>query len=217
MAPGLVGIITCGARHAFFLSSPPDHCLQRHRHEAECGDTVNPRQRFSGGVIEMVARINRRQLLVAAGAGAVGTAAALGAAPLRALAAEVEDGGGVEGSWYISVKVASPSPASFDATSAFAKGGAFTRIDGRTNAPAVGTWKRAKGGGIVFSNILFNFTAGVLPSPASRNGVIVGNFAAHVAADGTLVGTFTAHGDLGLTGFSRAGTFTGTRIEAVGP
>jgi hypothetical protein len=113
--------------------------------------------------------------------------------------------------------VTSPSPATFDATYAFAKGGAFTRIDGRTNAPAVGTWKNAEDGGIVFSNILFNFNAGVLPSPASRNGAIVGNFAAHVAADGKLVGTFTAHGILGLTGFSRAGTFTGTKIEAVGP
>ncbi|HEV3102902.1 MAG TPA: hypothetical protein VG426_11280 [Candidatus Dormibacteraeota bacterium] len=165
----------------------------------------------------MGASINRRQLLVAAGAGAVGTAAALGAAPLKALASEGEDEAGVEGSWYITVKVTSPSPASFDATYGFAKGGVFTRIDGRTNAPAVGTWKRAKGGGIVFSNLLFNFNAGVLPSPASRNGAIVGNFAAHVASDGTLVGTFTAHGVLGLTGFSRAGTFTGTRIEAAGP
>jgi hypothetical protein len=165
----------------------------------------------------MGTRISRRQLLVAAGAGAAGTAAALGAAPLRAFASEDEEGRGVEGSWYISVKVTSPSPASFDATYAFAKGGAFTRIDGRTNAPAVGTWKQAKGGGIVFSNILFNFNAGVLPSPTSRNGAIVGNFAAHVAADGTMVGTFTAHGTLGLTGFNRAGTFTGTRIEAVGP
>jgi hypothetical protein len=81
----------------------------------------------------------------------------------------------------------------------------------------VGTWKRAEDGGIDFSNILFNFNAGALPSVASRNGAIVGNFAAHVAVDGTLVGTFTAHGILGLTGFSRAGTFTGTKIEAVGP
>jgi hypothetical protein len=165
----------------------------------------------------MRASINRRQLLVGAGAGALGTAAALGAAPLSALAAEEEDGRGVEGSWYITVQVTSPSPASFDTTYAFAKGGVFTRIDGRTNAPAVGTWKRAEGGGIVFTAILFNFNAGVLPSPTSRNGAILANFAAHVAANGTLVGTFTAHGILGLTGFSRAGTFTGTRIEAVGP
>jgi hypothetical protein len=166
----------------------------------------------------MGASINRRQLLISAGVGAAGAAAALGAAPLKALASDGEEKGDVEGSWYVSIQVTSPpNLPSFDATYAFAKGGVFTRIDGRTNAPAVGTWKRADGGGIVFSNILFNFTAGALPSPASRMGAIVGNFAAHVAADGTLVGTFTAHGTLGLVGFSRAGTFTGTRIEAVGP
>jgi hypothetical protein len=113
----------------------------------------------------MRASINRRQLLVGAGAGALGTAAALGAAPLGALASEVEEGGGVEGSWYVSVTVTSPSPASFDTTYAFANGGVFTRIDGRTNAPALGTWKRAEGGGIVFSAILFNSTPERFPAP----------------------------------------------------
>ena len=165
----------------------------------------------------MKARINRRQLLVGAGAGAVGAAAALGAAPLTALAAEDDGGGDLLGSWHVSVQVTSPSPASFDVLYAFARGGVFTRIDGRSNAPSVGTWKAAENGGIVFSAISFNFNAGVMPSPASRDGAILGNFAAHVAADGTLQGTFTAQGLLGLTGFSRAGTFTGTRIEAVGP
>jgi hypothetical protein len=37
-----------------------------------------------------------------------------------------------------------------------------------------------------------------------------------VTADGKLAGTFTAEGIPPLT-FNRAGTFTGTRIEAVGP
>jgi hypothetical protein len=169
----------------------------------------------------MGARINRRQLLVGLGAGAAGTAAALGAAPLTALAAETDNEGDVVGSWYITVHVTSPASAvtTFDALYAFAKGGVFTRIDGRTNAPAVGTWKRASGGGIVFANLLFNFNAGVLPSVASRNGAIAGNFAAHVKEDGTMEGTFSAHGTLGMTppGFMRAGTFTGTKIEAVGP
>src|SRR3982074_796487 len=91
--------------------------------------------KFNGGVVEMGASINRRQLLVRAGAGALGTAAALGAAPLQVLASDGEDGGGVEGSWYISVQVTSPTPATFDATYGFGKGGVFTRIDGRTNAP----------------------------------------------------------------------------------
>jgi hypothetical protein len=164
----------------------------------------------------MGARINRRQLLVGLGAGAAGAAAALGAAPLRALASEGEETGDVEGSWWVTVQVASPNAGTFDVLYAFGEGGVFTRIDGRTNGSSVGTWKRAKGGGIVFSNILFNFPIGVLPSPASRNGAILGKFAAHVTADGKLVGTFTAEGIPPLT-FNRAGTFTGTRIEAVGP
>jgi len=165
----------------------------------------------------MKSRINRRELLVGAGAAAVGAAAALGAAPLTALASEDEERGDLLGSWHVNVQVTRPSPASFDVLYAFARGGVFTRVDGRSNAPSVGTWKPAQNGGIVFSAISFNFNAGVMPSPASRDGAILGNFAAHVAADRTLVGTFTAEGILGLTGFSRAGTFTGTRIEPVGP
>ena len=161
--------------------------------------------------------ISRRQLLVGAGAGAVGAAAALGATPLVALASDDDQSKNVEGSWHVRVQVTSPSPASFDVLYAFAAGGVFTRIDGRSNAPSVGTWKRAGDRGIVFSAISFNFNAGVLPSPTSRDGAILGKFAAHVAADGTLRGTFSAEGILGLTGFFRAGTFTGTRIEAVGP
>jgi hypothetical protein len=167
----------------------------------------------------MGTRINRRQVLLGLGAGAAASAVALTAAPQGALASETEGIGDVEGSWYITAHVTSPSTAvaTFDALYAFASGGVFTRIDGRNNAPSVGTWKRAQGGGIVFGNILFNFPMGVVPTAASRNGAIAGNFAAEVKTDGTMAGTFTAHGILGLTGFSRAGTFTGTRIEAVGP
>jgi hypothetical protein len=169
------------------------------------------------GSRETTAGINRRQLLIGAGAGAAGAAVALGAAPLNVLASEGEEDVDVQGSWHVNVEVTSPSPSSFDVLYAFARGGVFTRIDGRSNAPSVGTWKRTQDGEIVFSAISFNFNAAVLPSPASRNGAILGKFAAHVAPDGTLQGTFTAEGILGLTGFSRAGTFSGTRIEAVGP
>ena len=160
--------------------------------------------------------ITRRQLLVGAG-GAIGTAAAFGAMPLEASAAADRERRGVEGSWYVSVHITSPAGLpDFDVVYGFAKGGVFTRIDGRANfpnVPAIGTWKPGEDGGIVFSNILFNFSG----SPPTRNGAIVGNFAARVTAEDKLVGTFTAHGVLGLNGFSRAGTFSGTRIEAVGP
>lgn len=116
----------------------------------------------------------------------------------------------VEGGWYITVDVTEPSPSTFDALYTFAVGGAFTRIDGRNNAPALGTWKRTDDGEIVFSAILFNFVAGV------RTGYILGKFRARVV-DGTLTGTFAAEG-IGIPGFlPRSGTFTGTRIVAEEP
>jgi hypothetical protein len=154
--------------------------------------------------------INRRQLLIRAGAGALGTAAAAGFAPTVVHGQEQGQDEGVEGGWYISVEVTQPAPATFDALYAFGKGGSFTRIDGRNNAPALGTWKRAEDGAIVFRALLFNFVAGV------RTGFIDGKFIAHVV-DGTLVGTFTAEGH-GIPGFlPRIGTFTGTRIAPEAP
>lgn len=135
-------------------------------------------------------------------------AAAIATAPSKVFAG-ADDGNRVEGSWYITVNV-TETGATFDATYAFAKGGVFTRIDGRNNAPAVGTWKYTDDGRIVFSNILFNFTNGV------RNGAIAGKFSAQVV-NGTMTGTFVADGILGLTNFHRSGTFTGTPIVAEGP
>jgi len=154
--------------------------------------------------------INRRQLLIGAGVGAFGTVTAVGRAAPGVFAEEQGGDEQVEGSWYITVEVTQPSPATFDALYGFAKGGVFTRIDGRNNAPAVGTWKRAEDGAIIFSNILFNFVAGV------RTGYITGKFTARVV-DGTLIGTFTAEGH-GIPGFlPRSGTFTGTRIVPEAP
>jgi hypothetical protein len=159
--------------------------------------------------------LNRRELMIAAGIGAIGTAAAVGATPATVFARDENDG--VEGSWYVNVQVTKPSGLpGFDTLYGFAKGGVFTRIDGRTNAPALGTWKHTGENGIIFSALLFNFPGGVVPTPATRNGAIMGNFAARVV-DGTLTGTFTADGTLGLSGFHREGTFSGTRIAAVGP
>ena len=147
-------------------------------------------------------------LLLGAGIGAIRTASAV--KPAQAAGSNAGEDDRVEGSWYISVQVTEPSPATFDALYGFAKGGVFTRIDGRNNAPALGTWQRTEDGTIVFSNILFNFTTGV------RAGYITGKFAARVV-DGSLTGTFTAEGH-GIPGFlPRSGTFTGTRIAAEAP
>jgi hypothetical protein len=136
------------------------------------------------------------------------SAVTIGTAPTMVFA-QADDSNRVEGSWYVTVNV-TETKATFDATYAFAKGGAFTRIDGRNNAPAVGTWKYTDDGRIVSTFILFNFTAG------ARNGAIIATNSARVL-DGTMTGTFTADGILGLTGFHRSGTFTGTPIVAEGP
>jgi hypothetical protein len=118
---------------------------------------------------------------------------------------EVAENERIEGSWYVSVQVTEPSPATFDALYGFADGGVFTRIDGRNNAPALGSWRRGDDGQIVFSARLFNFVNGV------RVGYIDGQFSARVV-DGTLTGTFTAEGN-GIPGFlPRSGSFTATRI-----
>ena len=116
----------------------------------------------------------------------------------------------VQGSWYITVQVEQPSPDTFDALYGFADGGVFTRIDGRNNAPALGTWRRGDDGQIVFTARLFNFVNGV------RVGYIDGQFSAQIV-DGALVGKFAAVGT-GIPGFlPRSGTFTGTRITPEPP
>ena len=157
----------------------------------------------------MASPINRRQLLIRAGVSTVGTAAVVGRAP-AVFGQEQAEGDVVEGGWYITVQVTPPFSATFDALYGFGEGGVFTRIDGRNNAPALGTWKRTEDSGIVFSNILFNFVNGV------RTGFITGKFFARVA-DGAMTGTFTAEGH-DIPGFlTRIGTFTGTRIVPEAP
>ena len=92
----------------------------------------------------MTTSINRRQLLIGAGVGAIGAAAVVGRTPAAVLAEEQGEDERVDGGWHVTVEVTQPSPATFDALYGFAEGGVFTRIDGRNNAPAVGTWKRAE-------------------------------------------------------------------------
>jgi hypothetical protein len=127
-----------------------------------------------------------------------------------------EENSQIEGSWYVTVHVTEPpNLPDYDALYAFATGGVFTRIDGRNNAPGVGTWKHTSGHHIVFSSFLFNFAPDALPSPATRNGAILAVLDASVI-DGKMTGTFEGFGVLGLNGFFRAGTFTGTRISPEG-
>src|SRR5438105_7413672 len=92
-----------------------------------------------GLVTETRTCLNHRGL-ISAGVGAVLALAVMGTMPAALFAQEQDQQ--VEGSWYITIDVEVPSPATFDALYGFARGGVFTRIDGRNNSSALGTWKQ---------------------------------------------------------------------------
>jgi hypothetical protein len=150
--------------------------------------------------------IGRRQLLVGMGAGSLGAVAALGAGITPVLAKESE--APVEGSWQAVIHIEKPTAnvATFPSMFGFARGGVFSRVDGRDNAPSLGTWKHSEAG-IVFQRIEYQFSGGVLVRTVN---VLA---AAEVHGD-SMSGTFT-----GLVGgsFFRSGSFTATRVPAIGP
>ena len=150
--------------------------------------------------------IGRRQLLAGMGAGTVGAVAALGAGMTPALADESE--ARVEGSWQALIHIERPADkaATFPAMLGFARGGVFSRVDGRDNAPSLGTWKHSEAG-IVFQRIEYQFSAGVLV----RTVTVLS--AAKVHGD-SMSGTFTG---LVAGQFFRSGSFTATRVPAQGP
>ena len=150
--------------------------------------------------------IGRRQMLVGMGAGTLGAVAALGAGVTPVLAKDSEER--VEGSWQAVIHIEKPAAnaATFPAMLGFARGGVFSRVDGRDNAPSLGTWKHSEAG-IVFQRIEYQFSAGVLLRTVNVLSV------AKVDGD-SMSGTFT-----GLVGgsFFRSGSFTATRVPAKGP
>jgi hypothetical protein len=150
--------------------------------------------------------IGRRQLLAGMGAGTLGAVAALGAGMTPVLAKESE--ARVGGSWQAIIHIEKPTDKAltFPAMFGFAKGGVFSRVDGRDNAPSLGTWKHSEAG-IVFQRIEYQFSSGVLVRTVSVLS------AAKVDGD-SMSGTFI--GSVAGT-FFRSGTFTATRVPAQGP
>jgi hypothetical protein len=150
--------------------------------------------------------IGRRQLLAGMGAGTLGAVAALGAGmtPVLANGSEAR----VEGSWQAVIHIEQPpdKTATFPAMFGFAGGGVFTRVDGRDNAPSLGTWKHSEAG-IVFQRIEYQFLADVF----QRTVTVLS--AAEVDGDsmsGTFIGSVAGK-------FFRSGSFTATRVPAQGP
>jgi hypothetical protein len=114
----------------------------------------------------------------------------------------------VEGSWQAVIHIEKPTvnAATFPAMFAFAGAGVFSRVDGRDNAPSLGTWEQSEAG-IVFQRVEYQFPAGL---PMRTVNVLS---AATVDGD-SMSGTFTG---LVAGSFFRSGSFTATRVPAKGP
>jgi len=158
-------------------------------------------------------RLQRRQLVRGAGLGLLGALALQGGNLPASADDAVED---VTGAWDVAVQVEQPAPTQFDALYAFGAGGAFVRIDGRNNAPALGEWRTQEDNTTVMTALLYSFD----PATSKRIGTITGYFQTTIE-EGRLIGTFSATGTAvdgsGLPGFPKSGTFVGTRIRARAP
>ena len=156
----------------------------------------------------------RREFISRASLGLLSAVSVLGAAP-PANADEVIDD--VTGAWDVAVQVEQPAPAQYDALYAFAAGGAFFRIDGRNNAPALGEWRNQADKTTVITSVLYSFD----PDTSKRLGTITAYIQGAVNEAGKLIGSFSAVGTAldgsTLPGFPKRGTYAGTRIRAQAP
>src|SRR5438132_7307801 len=119
----------------------------------------------------------------------------------------------VLGSWRVTVHVDGQS-VPIATLYSFAQGGVFSRVDGRNNAPALGTWKR-DGDSVIFSFDLYAFD-----TSGHRVGTILTNSKGSVVKgklSGSFVSTEVDPNGNPITGFHRSGTVEGTRLEPKAP
>jgi len=152
-------------------------------------------------------RLNRRQLLIGASAGALGIGAAA-LTPMTALASE--DSGGLVGTWDVQVTDTSDptAPATFEGVTTFAPGGGVVTMDSNSPSTGIGSWTK-KGHAFSGRFIQFGF------SPQGTSKVVVSITGA--LSRGSISGTFTfkAYDLQGNLVFGDGkGTFTGTRFSA---
>jgi len=152
-------------------------------------------------------KLNRRQILIGAAAGAVGIGAAA-LSPITALAAERS----VVGTWDVQITDTSgPEPATFEGATTFAPGGGVVTMDSNSPSTGVGSWaKKGERGAFVGRFMQFGF------SPEGTSKVLVsikGNLSEHDTISGTF--TFKVYDLKGQLLFDGGkGMFTGTRFSA---
>ena len=148
-----------------------------------------------------LAKLDRRQMLMRVGAGAVG-ASALGAlAPATALA-DNDDQNGLLGGWDITITGTSPPSPPREAALMFAPGGGFVTADSNPQTSGVGSWTKQGDHGFRFKFLVFDPTHGGIRVLVHGSGTV---------HEGTISGPFSfIVGDNLLSG---SGTFGGTKIR----
>jgi hypothetical protein len=151
-------------------------------------------------------KVNRRQLLIGASAGALGIGAAA-LSPMTALAAERS----LVGTWDVWITDTSgPEPTTFEGATTFAPGGGVVTMDSNGPSTGIGSWAKKGGGAFAGRFMQFGF------SPQGTSKVLVsikGNLSEHDTISGTF--TFKVYDLKGQLLFDGGkGSFTGTRFSA---
>ena len=151
-------------------------------------------------------KLNRRQLLIGASAGALG----IGAAALIPMTALASEDSNLVGTWDVHITdLTNPTaPATSEGATTFAPGGGVVTMDSTSPSTGIGSWTKK---GHAFSARFMQF--GFSPQGTTKALVSVKG----TLSEGTISGTFTVkvydlQGNL-VFGDAK-GTFTGTRFRA---
>jgi hypothetical protein len=150
-----------------------------------------------------LAKLDRRQMLMGIGAGAVGASAAA-LAPATALAGD-DDTSGLLGGWDITITETSPPsppPPPREAVLMFAAGGGLVTVDSNPQTSGAGSWTKHGDNGFRFKFIVFDPT---------HNGIRVVVQGSGTVHQGTISGPFNFV--VGNNFLSGSGTFSGTKIR----
>lgn len=146
-----------------------------------------------------VAKLDRRQMLMRVGAGAVGASALAALMPATALADD-DDPNGLLGGWDVTVIGTSPPSLPHEAVLMFAAGGGFVTVDSRPRTSGAGSWTKQGDDGFRFTFLAFD-----------PRGIRVVLHASGTVHEGTMSGSFSFV--VGDNLFSGSGTFSGTKIR----
>jgi hypothetical protein len=151
-------------------------------------------------------RLNRRQLLLGASAGALG----LGAAALSPITAMAAGSSGLVGTWDVWITDRSgPTPVTFEGATTFAPGGGVVTMDSNSPSTGIGSWTME--GDSEFDGRFMQFSFS--PPATSKTVVTIHGRLAGNSIKGTFrFKVYDLKGHLLFSGGT--GTFMGKRFEA---